>query len=102
MTTEFYAETENIAQASSLAKGCELEVDDIIKGLVRRTDSTLANWSGPASNAYRAAITKWQADADQILQALDGMSRSLARSQANYDETEAQHVTGLENFTYAI
>lgn len=102
MTTEFYAQTENIGEASNLAKRCENDVSDTINGLLRRTDSTLANWSGPASNAYRTAVAKWQGDASQILAALDGMSRALAKSQANYDEIEASHVAGLENFTYSI
>jgi WXG100 family type VII secretion target len=102
MTTEFSVETGSIAEAATLTKQCEGDISDTVAGLIQRTQSTLAEWAGPASTAYHAAITKWQSDATQILEALDGMSRSLDRSQANYDATEKAHVTGLENITYSI
>jgi WXG100 family type VII secretion target len=102
MSSQFSVETGSIAESAALTKQVEADVSETIAGLMQRTQATLAEWTGPAANAYRAALTQWETDAKQILTALDGTSRALTRLQNNYDETEATHVRGLENLTYSL
>src|SRR5947208_1815395 len=95
MTTQYQARTANISEAAGATKQCHDQISEITEGLVSRTQSTLSVWQGPASDAYRVALTKWNRNAQEILSTLDQMSRALTQSQVNYEDTETRHVQAL-------
>ncbi|GIT80764.1 hypothetical protein LLS1_24330 [Leifsonia sp. LS1] len=102
MSVEFAAQTGSIADAAHATQTCANEIEEVVQGLVSRTSAQLEGWQGPAADAYRRAVEKWNGDARSILDALTSIARALSVSQENYDQAETEHLTALEKFTYAI
>jgi WXG100 family type VII secretion target len=54
-----------------------------------------ADWQGAASDSFRDLWEQWHTGANQVKEALDGISAQLAKAAQIYEDTEAQLASEL-------
>lgn len=74
-------------QAGRVAQG-STEVTDVLSRLTGEISALAAGWQGAASEAFQSRWAEWQAGAQQVQQAMDGMGQFLQQAAASYEATE--------------
>ena len=81
---------ELLSTSSSLATGAQNVAEELarLRGLVESLIG--AEWSGAASGSFTELWQKWGTGANQVQQALEGISQMLSAAANTYQQTEDQ------------
>lgn len=81
---------ELLSTSSSLATGAQNVAEELarLRGLVESLIG--AEWSGAASGSFNELWQKWGTGANQVQQALEGISQMLSAAANTYQQTEDQ------------
>jgi WXG100 family type VII secretion target len=87
---------ELLSTSSSLATGAQNVAEELarLRGLVESLIG--AGWVGTASGSFNELWQKWGTGANQVQQALEGISQMLAAAGNTYQQTEDQLASQLK------
>jgi WXG100 family type VII secretion target len=82
------------------------QVNEQVQGQLTQLQSQLmplANtWKGEASTAFHALMERWNTDARQLNQALQGIGETIQVSGRGYQQAEEAHKQSMSSITSAL